>query len=270
MAGHLLAAGQDLTVYNRTASKADPLKAQGAKVASLTDLAASCDVIILCVSRTEDVKDCLDQMANAAPNALFIDHSTISPTGATDIHETLAKRGHRFVDAPVTGGSMGAKAGKLTIFLGGSEEDCNQAKSVIAPYTKRAERCGGPGAGQMAKMANQIAIAGSLLGLCECLSFATKAGLDPKQILDVVGSGAAGSWSFENYGPKILARDWSPGFSVANQRKDFGYCKQAADQAHAAIPGTLLVDGLLAKLQEQGHSDWTTAALYEVLMELGA
>ena len=270
MAGHLIGAGYDLTVYNRTPQKTEPLKAKGAKVADLSELAAECDLIFLCVSRTEDVQACLGQMTNAKPGSLFVDHSTISPPAAIDIHGDLSERGHRFVDAPITGGSMGAQQGRLTIFLGGSESDCSELLPILEAYAKRAERVGGPGAGQLAKMANQIALAGPLLGLCESLAFAKKAGLNLSQIRDLLSGGAAGSWSFDNYGPKILAEDWSPGFTVANQRKDFAYCRQAALEADAYIPGTLLVDSLLAKLEDQGHSGWTTAALYEVLLEIGA
>jgi 3-hydroxyisobutyrate dehydrogenase-like beta-hydroxyacid dehydrogenase len=117
------------------------------------------------------------------------------------------------------------------------------------------------------KMANQIAVGGALLALCECLSFAKKAGLDISQARELIGGGAAGSWAFENYGPKILTEDWSPGFSVKNQRKDFGYCREAALQIDAAIPGTDLVDRLLESVDDP---EWTTAALYEVILKMGA
>lgn len=266
MAGHLLAAGNELTVYNRTPGKAADLVAQGAKEASLEQLAGSCEMVFLCVTRSEDVRECLDQMVSAAPGTLFVDHSTIAPKAAIDLHRRLAARGHRFVDAPITGGSMGAQRGQLTIFLGGEAGDCDEALAVISAYAKRAERVGDAGAGQMAKMVNQIAVAGSLLALCESLGFAEKAGLDVAQIREMVAAGAAGSWAFDNYGPKILARDWTPGFTIRNQRKDFQYCKEAAEEIGAAIPGTRLVDELLARLDAAGHADWTTAALFEQLM----
>ena len=152
--------------------------------------------------------------------------------------------------------------------MGGKQELVDRARPIVAAYAKRAERVGGPGQGQMMKMANQIAVAGALVGLCECLSFAKKARLDPNQARDLIGGGAAGSWAFENYGPKILQQDWTPGFSVKNQRKDFGYCKDAAGAVNAAIPATELVDGLLAALEREGHGEWATAALYEVLLEM--
>lgn len=271
MAGHLAAKGFDLTVWNRTLSKTRPLAEAGAKVAeSLEALGAACDAVLLCVNRTEDVRECLDRMAPAlSAGALVVDHSTISPVAAREFQAELKSRGVGFVDAPVTGGSVGAQRGRLTVFCGGEEEDVRRALPIVSAYSQRAERVGGPGAGQMMKMANQIAVAGSLLGLCEALAFARKAGLDLSQTLELVGSGAAGSWAFQNYGPKILAEDWSPGFSIDNQLKDFGYCQEAAKAVGAAIPGTELVEALLADLRAQGMGGLTTAALYRRLLQLG-
>jgi 3-hydroxyisobutyrate dehydrogenase-like beta-hydroxyacid dehydrogenase len=165
---------------------------------------------------------------------------------------------------------MGAQKGQLTIFCGGAEQDVAEAVSYLQAYAKRAERVGGPGAGQTMKMVNQIAIGGALLALCESLSFAKKAGLDLTQTWDVVGSGAAGSWAFENYGPKILKADWSPGFSIKNQLKDFAYCVEAANAIDAAIPGTQLVQSLLTISAEAGLAEQTTAVLYETLLAMGA
>lgn len=272
MAGHLHRAGADLVVWNRTPSKADAARAEGIPVAgSLEELAAECSRIFLCVTRSEDVQACVDVIAPVAPNgALIVDHSTIAPEAAIAIHRDLRAKGLRFVDAPITGGSMGAQKGQLTIFCGGEESDVAEAISAVQPYAKRAERVGGPGQGQMMKLANQIAVGGALLALCETLSFAKKAGLDLALARDMIGGGAGGSWAFENYGPKILAQDWTPGFSIKNQRKDFAYCMEAAEKIDAAIPGTALVDLLLGDLEGEGHGEWTTAALYEVLMEMGA
>ncbi len=272
MAGHLVSSGVDLTVWNRSPGKTDPLVALGAKVASTPEeLGAACGTIILCVNRSEDVREVVTALSKAAKSGtLIIDHSTIAPPASKEIEAELRVNGLRFVDAPITGGSMGAKKGQLTVFLGGSVADCAEAIQAIKPYTKRAERVGGPGSGQMAKMANQIAVAGVLVGLCECLAFADKAGLNLPQIKDMIGGGAAGSWAFDNYGPKILSKDWSPGFSVKNQRKDFAYCREAAEAIDAAIPMTVLVDDLLRKLQEEGRGEEATAALFEVIERLGA
>lgn len=272
MAGHLLKAGHKVTVWNRTASKSEPLRAAGASVAgSLAELASAADVVFLCVNRSEDVRECLEGlMPEAKPQTLFVDHSTIAPPAAQAIQAELAQKGFRFVDAPVTGGSVGAEKGQLTIFLGGEEPDVAEALELVQAYAKRAERVGGPGSGQMAKMANQIAVGGALLALCETLSFAQKAGLDVTQIRSLVGGGSGGSWAFENYGPKILNHDWSPGFSIKNQRKDFGYCAEAASEIDAAIPCTKLTDSLLKRLDDAGHGEWTTAALFEEMLRMGA
>ena len=161
MAGHLVKAGVPTTVWNRTASKAEPLRQAGADVASsLADLASQCHAIAICVNRTEDVRAVVDELApSARPETLLIDHSTISPAATKTMQSELAAKGLRFVDAPITGGSMGAQNGTLTIFLGGDAVDCEEASAIVSPYAKRAERVGGPGSGQMAKMANQIAVA---------------------------------------------------------------------------------------------------------------
>ncbi len=272
MAGHLLRAHGALTVWNRSAGKSDRLVASGAKAAdTLEELGSRCDVVFLCVNRSEDVRECLDGLVQQAkPGTLFVDHSTIAPTAAQQLATDLQSTGFRFVDAPVTGGSLGAQRGQLTIFCGGSSEDVEEVLPLIRPYAKRAERVGESGSGQMTKMANQIAVGGALLALCESLSFAKKAGLDVAQARDLISGGAGGSWAFENYGPKILESDWTPGFSVKNQRKDFGYCAEAAASIDAAIPGTKLVDRLLQILEEEGHGEWTTAALYERMLRLGA
>jgi 3-hydroxyisobutyrate dehydrogenase len=267
MAGHLLSAYGELGIWSRNPSAAEELVAKGAvRAATAKDLAAMCDVVVLCVNRTEDVQSLCEELARGAkPGTLIIDHSTISPRGAKEIEASLRKDGFRFVDAPITGGSMGAQSGQLTIFVGGSENDCAEAIEVIKPYSKRAERVGGPGTGQMAKMANQIAVASMLMGLCECLVFAEKAGLDLEQMRDMIGGGAGGSWGFPNYGPRILKRDWSPGFSIKNQRKDFAYCREAASEIGAQIPATLLVDNLLQVLQDEGRGEEATTALFEIL-----
>ena len=270
MAAHVLSAGHDLVVWNSTREKAAALERRRAPIAdSLEALGAACNMVFLCVSRTEDVRECLDALTGtAAPGTLFVDHSTISPTAAVEIHASLVERGFGFVDAPITGGSVGAQKGQLTVFCGASEQDFNRALPIMQSYGKRIERVGGSGAGQMMKLAYQIAVGGALLGLCEAMSFAAKAGLDVRQAHALIGSGAAGSWAFENYGPKLLAEDWTPGFSIANQRKDFGYVLEAAKAVNAATPGTALVDRLLATLSAEGHDEWTTVALFDAMRRM--
>lgn len=272
MAGHLVTHGFDVVVWNRTPEKTAPLREAGAHVAAdLAEVGRECEVIMLCVNRTEDVADCIAAMTpHARPGTLFVDHSTISPAGARQIHTDLLSQGFGFLDAPITGGSMGAQKGTLTIFCGGRHSDFETALPYLQAYAKRPEYVGEAGAGQMMKMANQIAVGGALMALCEALAFADKAGLDLAQTRELLAGGAAGSWAFDNYGPKILARDWSPGFSVKNQRKDFGYCFEAAETVGAVLPGIEVVDQLLAELDAEGHGEWTTAALFEVLRRKSA
>jgi 3-hydroxyisobutyrate dehydrogenase len=271
MARHLISGGYEVTVWNRTPSKAEPHRNLGAEVApDLQILGECCETIFLCVNRTEDVRACLDQLTvRAEPGTLFVDHSTILPRSAQEIHEDLGRRGFGFVDAPITGGSVGAQNGQLTVFCGGREGDVDEIMPMLQTYSRRAERVGGPGSGQLMKMANQIAVGGALLALCESLSFAKKAGLDLAQTRDLLNSGAAGSWALEFYGTKILDEDWTPGFSIENQRKDFGYCLETARGLNAALPGTALVDELLSDLDKKGQGDLTTAALYLTLLRMG-
>lgn len=267
MAGHLLAAGREVTVWNRTPEKCEPLKRQGAAVApNLGSLGAYCDLVLICVNRTEDVRAVLaDLLPTARPGLLVVDHSTIAPSAAQELHAELKAKGHRFVDAPITGGSMGAQKGTLTIFCGGDASDVEAAQPFLAAYGKTMEHVGPAGQGQMMKMANQIAVGGALLGLCECLAFADRAGLNLEQAHRLISGGAGGSWAFDNYGPKALASDWTPGFSIKNQRKDFGYCQEAAAQAEVDLPGTTLVDALLAKLEAEGRGEEATVALLDLL-----
>lgn len=267
MAGHLHAAGHDMVVWNRTAAKSQSLAGRGVRVAeTLGQVGSECDAVFLCVSRSEDVASCLADMApHAKAETLFVDHSTIAPAVAKSLHSQLRAKGLRFLDAPVTGGSMGAQKGQLTIFVGGEPEDFERAKPLMAPYTKRCELVGEAGQGQAMKLANQIGVAGALLALCESLAFASRAGLDLPLTRDMLSGGAAGSWAFDNYGPKILNRDWSPGFSVTNQQKDLRYCLEMAGELGMDLPGTDLVHRLLAELEATSRGEDATAALYDVL-----
>lgn len=268
MAGHLVNAGNEVVVWNRSAGKTNRVSDLGATVAdSIEDLAADCEIIISCVGTSNDVREVVLRAAKVAkPGTLIIDHSTIEPKVAQEIASELEANDIEFVDAPITGGSMGAQKGTLTVFLGGSESAVSKAIEIIKPYSKRSERVGPSGSGQMMKLANQIAVGGALIGLSESLAFAKKAGLDLNQAHSMIGSGAGGSWAFENYGPKILNQDWTPGFSVKNQRKDFGYCESSASELGIEVPMTELVNRLLGKLAEIGRNEDTTAALYDVYL----
>jgi 3-hydroxyisobutyrate dehydrogenase-like beta-hydroxyacid dehydrogenase len=260
MAGHLGKA-YEVMVWNRTREKAEAVG--GVKVAeSLREVAESCDEIFMCVSRTEDVREVL---AGLKPylraDALIVDHSTIEPKAAKE----MAQMFERFVDAPVTGGEKGAVDGTLTIFCGGAEADIERARPMMETYGKRVRRVGDSGMGQMMKMANQISVVGCVLAMAECLAFAERTGLSMEETIELVGSGAGGSWSLTNYGPKVLARDWSPGFSIDLQQKDLRYALEAAEEMGLQLPGAELVHGLFAAMQEEGRGGEATPALFEVI-----
>lgn len=266
MVRHLRHSGAQVTVWSRRPEPSHDAAEHGAIVAkSLGDLAADVDAAVMCVTRSEDVEACLTAMLfTAKPGTLFIDHSTIAPDAAVRLHALAQAAGCPFVDAPVTGGSMGAVNGTLTVFMGGEADAVERAKRVCAPYAKRMERVGGAGAGQRMKVANQIAVAGALLGMCESLGFVKRAGLDVAQAIELIGSGAGGSWAMQHYGPKVLSQDWTPGFTIDNQLKDFEYCRRAGAEVGAPVPTTELCEDLLKKLQESGHGHETTAALYRL------
>jgi 3-hydroxyisobutyrate dehydrogenase len=268
MAGHLASNGYSILIWNRTPGKdALPLR-KGAKLAiSVEEIAQSCSVICLCLGRTEDVAEIVNQLLpSCKPGTIIVDHSTISPNGAQAIAETCKSHQVDFVDAPITGGSMGAQNGTLTIFCGGTTESFNNVEPILESYGRRIAHVGPSGKGQMMKMANQIAVGAALLGLSESLAFAHKAGLDLATTRELLSTGAAGSWAFENYGPKILSGDHTPGFSVKNQRKDFGYCQESAAELGIEIPGTDLVDNLLSQLTQAGREEDATTALYQVMI----
>lgn len=269
MAGHLMRAGHQVAVWNRTPGKADALVQAGAKLAAtLAELAQSVEGIAICVNRTEDLAEVLEALEpHLKPGQWVVDHSTIEPEAARTWHARLRARGVAFIDAPITGGSMGAQKGTLTIFCGGTADDVARVVPVLQAYGKTVEHVGDPGDGQKMKLANQIAVGGALLGLCECLAFARRAGLDVEQAHRLISGGAGGSWAFDNYGPKALADDWTPGFSIKNQRKDFGYCLQAADALGLPLPTTALANALLEELQQAGRGEDATVALYEILRE---
>jgi 3-hydroxyisobutyrate dehydrogenase-like beta-hydroxyacid dehydrogenase len=266
MAGHVLARGGELVVWNRTPSRAAAIAAQGARVAtSPAALAAQVDVLMLCVTGSEDVQGLAAEISPAlSPHAIVVDHTTIDPTVSREIAVGF---GDRWIDAPVTGGSMGAVNGNLTALCGGSESTLAVVRSVLEAYCRRIEYVGPSGHGQLMKAVNQVAVAGSLMGLCESMALAERAGLDLVQVRELLASGAAGSWSFENYGPKLLSRDWTPGFSVSNQLKDLRYCLKMADQFDARLPMTAATADVLEEMVEDGRGSDATVAVFEHLAE---
>lgn len=270
MAGHLLAKGHSLHVYNRTVEKTVPLKKMGAYVAeSLKELAENCNLIFVCVSRTEDVQEVINAMhPHAKDGTLFIDHSTIEPSAAKEIHRRLSEKGLRFMDCPLTGGEKGAIEGTLTIFCGGGESDFLFAKPYMEAYGKLIRLVGPVGSGQLMKMANQIAVSLTVLSMAECLVFCEKSGLDLNDAIELIGSGAGGSWSLSNYGPKVIAKDFAPGFSVSLQQKDLVYALRTAREIGVSLLGTALVHQLFAALENAGRAEDATPALYDVVKNL--
>lgn len=259
MARNLLKAGFTLSVWNRTASKAEALVAEGATArSSPAEVAANSDMIVICVSDTPDVEavilgdDGVLQGANAG--ALVIDCSTISPQATQIMAEKLAAKDIHMLDAPVSGGSEGAAKGTLSIMVGGAAEDFARAMPVFQAMGKTITHVGSTGAGQTVKLVNQVLVVGNCLAMCEALLLAQAGGVDLKKTYDAISQGAAGSWMFTNRAPQIINRDWRPGFMVSLQQKDLRLVLEAADQLGVPLPGTSLIFNFYRTIENQlGH-----------------
>lgn len=259
MARNLLKAGFPLSVWNRTASKAEALAAEGATArATPAEVAANSDIIVICVSDTPDVEAVLlgenGVIHGAQAGSLVVDCSTISPQATQDMAEQLAAQGVAMLDAPVSGGSEGAAKGTLSIMVGGAEADFERALPVFKAMGKTITHVGGTGAGQTVKLVNQVLVVGNCLAMCEALLLAQAGGVDLKKTYDAISQGAAGSWMFTNRAPQIINRDWRPGFMVSLQQKDLRLVLEAADQLGVPLPGTSLIFNLYRTLENQlGH-----------------
>lgn len=254
MARNLMKAGYTVHVWNRTASKTEPLAAEGAHPeASPADVAAQCDIVVTCVSDTPDVEAVLlgdgGIIHGAKPGALVIDCSTISPQATRDFAAQLSEQGIRMVDAPVSGGSEGAAKGTLTIMVGGADEDVERAKPVLQAMGKTITHIGEIGSGQVVKAVNQVLVVGNCLAMCEALLLAQAGGVDLQKTFDAISQGAAGSWMFTNRAPQIIRRDWRPGFTIALQQKDLRLVLDAADELGVPLPGTSLIFQLYRTLE---------------------
>lgn len=273
MAHNLLRAGFDLTVWNRTASRADELAAAGAKVAaSPAALAEGCDIIFSCVSDTPDVRAVLlgegGVIHRVAANALVVDMSTISPQATREIAAALGGRGAHFLDAPVSGGSEGAARGTLSIMVGGEAEQVARATPCFQAMGKTITHVGGHGAGQTVKLVNQILVVVNMLAVSEALVFAEASGADLEKALAAVTGGAAGSWMLANRGPQVLRRDWRPGFTIDLQQKDLRLVLEAADQVGAPLIATSMVFHMYRTLQQAGLGHEGNHALIKALERL--
>ncbi len=273
MAANLLKAGFPLTVWNRTAERAAPLVDTGAAAGdSPAGVARHSDIIVTCVSDTPDVEAVVlgpaGVIEGARPGALVIDCSTISPATTRDIAARLRERGVHFLDAPVSGGSEGAAKGTLSIMVGGEAEQVERAKPVLAAMGKTITHVGGPGAGQMVKLVNQILVVVTMQGVAEALLFAQAGGLDLEQTLAAVGGGAAGSWMLNNRGPQVIQRDFRPGFTIDLQQKDLRLVLETADQLGIPLPSTAMVFQFYRALQQQGLGGDGNHALAKALERL--
>jgi 3-hydroxyisobutyrate dehydrogenase len=271
MAGHLAAKGAALTVYNRTASRADAWVAKHGHRSAPTprEAAEGAQAVLACVGNDDDLRAvCLGDdgaFAGMAPGTLFIDHTTVSAHVTQELAAIARDRGLGYVDAPVSGGQAGAEKGQLSIMCGGSDEDYARAEAIVAPYTRVCRRLGEVGAGQLAKMCNQIAIAGLVQGLSESLAFAEKAGLDGRALVEVISQGAAGSWQMVNRHSTMLDDHFEHGFAVDWMRKDLAICLDAARDLGAALPVTALVDQFYGDVQAMGGGRWDTSSLIKRL-----
>jgi len=271
MAGHLVAAGHSVTVYNRTTAKAEAWVGQhgGALGKTPADAAEDSEMVMACVGNDDDLRSvCLGPdgaFASMSEGSIFVDHTTVSAAVTRELYESAKAKGISFVDAPVSGGQAGAENGQLSIMCGGDQEDYDWAEPVMNVYSKLCRRIGDSGSGQMTKMCNQIAIAGLVQGLAEAMHFASKAGLDGAAVIEVISQGAAGSWQMSNRYETMLDDHFEHGFAVDWMRKDLGICLATADENGASLPVTALVDQFYKDVQKLGGGRWDTSSLFKRL-----
>lgn len=274
MAGYLAKAGHAVTVYNRTAAKAERWKAQhgGAVAPTPTAAAGDADFVFCCVGNDNDLRAVTTGPGGAfgtmKPGTVFVDHTTTSAEVARELHAEATQRGFSFVDAPVSGGQAGAENGQLTVMIGGDEDAVARAAPLIDCYAKMQARLGESGAGQLTKMVNQICIAGLVQGLAEALHFADRAGLDAKAAVDVISKGAAQSWQMDNRAATMIDGKFDFGFAVEWMRKDLGYVLGEARRNGAHLPVTALVDQFYSEVQALGGNRWDTSSLIVPLSKL--
>jgi 3-hydroxyisobutyrate dehydrogenase len=267
MAGHLARAGHRVTVYNRTAETAQRWQTEfGGESAGTPEKAArDADFVFCCVGNDDDLRSVTTGADGAfggmQPGAVFVDHTTTSAEVARELHAEAARRGFSFVDAPVSGGQAGAENGQLTVMIGGEESAVAKAAPLIDCYARMQARLGDAGSGQLAKMVNQVCIAGLVQGLAEALHFAGRAGLDRKAVIDVISKGAAQSWQMDNRATTMIDGKFDFGFAVDWMRKDLGYVLGEARKNGAHLPVTALVDQFYSQVQALGGNRWDTSSL---------
>jgi 3-hydroxyisobutyrate dehydrogenase len=267
MAGHLARAGHEVTVYNRTAAKAEAWAREfgGKSAPSPREAAHGADIVFCCVGNDDDLRSVVlggnGAFAGMKPGAIFVDHTTASAEVARELATEAKGRGLQFIDAPVSGGNLGAINGVLTVMCGGDAAPFAQVQPVAMAFAKAVTLLGDSGAGQLAKMVNQICIAGLVQGLAEAIAFGQKAGLDMKAVLGVIGKGAAQSWQMDNRGPTMVDDKFDFGFAVDWMRKDLGLCLEEARRNGSRLPVTALVDQFYADVQAEGGGRQDTSSL---------
>lgn len=267
MAGHLALAGHDVTVYNRSAPKAQAWVAEfkGRAAPTPREAVAGCDIVFCCVGNDDDLRSVVlgsdGAFAGMKPGAIFVDHTTASANVARELDAQARAKGLGFVDAPVSGGQAGAQNGMLTVMCGGDAAAFEAVRPVAMAFSRAFTLLGASGAGQLAKMVNQICIAGLVQGLSEAIAFGQKAGLDMHQVLEVIGKGAAQSWQMDNRGKTMIDDKFDFGFAVDWMRKDLGLVLDEAKRNGARLPVTALVDQFYADVQGMDGQRWDTSSL---------
>jgi 3-hydroxyisobutyrate dehydrogenase len=272
MARHLMDAGHRLLVYNRTRNKAEALTEAGASwCASPAEISRSANVVITIVGFPEDVEALYfgrnNLFENPSDNALLIDMTTSSPALARRIAKAAEEHGIYALDAPVSGGDIGAREARLSIMCGGPVEAFEQARPVLSLLGKNITYQGPAGSGQLCKLANQIAIASGMVGVCEAMAFAERANLDPRNVLAAIANGAAGSWSLSNLAPRFLDGDFSPGFYIKHFVKDLRLALKSAKEMELDLPGLNQASKLYKRLSEAGYENEGTQALYRLYQD---
>jgi 3-hydroxyisobutyrate dehydrogenase len=273
MAEHLLAAGHELRIHTRTRARADALVSHGAEWCdSARDVVPGSELVVTMLGYPADVRETVlgpdGILAAMQPGTLLVDHTTSEPSLAVEIAELAAERGVGSIDAPVSGGDVGARNGSLVIMAGGDAGEFERARPVLDCYGRKVVLAGGPGSGQHTKMVNQIAISSGMIALCEALLYAYRSGLDPEQVVDTIAGGAAGSWSLSNYGPRILRGDLEPGFKIDHFIKDLGIALAEARRMGLSLPGLALAEQLYVSARSHGLGQKGTQALIVALAEL--
>jgi 3-hydroxyisobutyrate dehydrogenase len=271
MAGHLKAKGHEVTVYNRTAARAEDWVAKhgGRRGATPAEAVKGAELAFVCVGNDNDVRSVLygpsGVLAGLGKDTVLVDHTTASAELALEIAEKAKGQGVHFLDAPVSGGQAGAEKGLLTVMVGGEQGSFDKAKPVIDSYARACVLMGGHGSGQLAKMVNQICIAGLLQGLAEGMNFAARAGLDGARLIETISKGAAQSWQMDNRAHTMLAGKFDFGFAVDWMRKDLAICLAEAKRNGARLPATALIDQFYAQVQARGGGRWDTSSLMNLL-----